>query len=83
MTVLLGRNRIKKGKDRRYEMAKVSFLLLMLSSDVHQCVLNAIVTVNEICAKTICTIIYTCKIPTYNMMSKIRVLITLRAYFWT
>ena len=61
----------------------VQILLLLFDADFKECNQIIIVTVIEKISKKIFTIIYTHKIPTYNIRSKIRVLVTVRTYFWT
>ena len=50
---------------------------------VQECVLIFIVTMIENPPKKTCTVIYIHKIPDYNMVPKMRVMIPLRTYFWT
>ena len=83
MTTLSVKNRIKNEQDSIYDMEMVSFLMIMIYAAFQECVLNFLDPMIDEYAKKIYTIIYIRKIPTYNIMSKIIVLITLRTYFGT
>ena len=48
----------------------VCFLLILVAADLQEYVLIFIVPMIEIFTKKICTIIYICKTPTYNIGPK-------------
>ena len=58
-------------------------LLFILAGFFKGGVLTFKVLVIEKCAKKICIIIYIRRMPTYNVRSKMKVLVTVRTYFCT